>query len=256
MNAIARGWDEAADGYLDYFVPRFAPWVAAAVDALPAALPDGPILVPCCGPFPELDLLGARFPGREIVGVDLSEGMVSRARERARRWPSARVVQGDATDLAAWSGCAAVVSVFGLQQMPDPEQAARSWASVLRPSGWLSIVYWPEQTEEDGPFARVRAVLGGKTSDRTWETRLLTNTPTTIERDETITFPMTHPSAEEFIDAYTTSGPMRARALTEGEAFVERIRTHFLRDTPQGEWRHHPQARHLLARRELSTGAE
>lgn len=79
LSRTARGWDEAADGYRAYFVPRFAPWVKAAVEAV-AEVPDGPILVPCCGTFPELDLLGPRFPGRAIVGIDLSAEMVRLAR--------------------------------------------------------------------------------------------------------------------------------------------------------------------------------
>ncbi|MGW5051984.1 class I SAM-dependent methyltransferase [Actinokineospora sp. NPDC004072] len=246
MNAIARGWDEAADGYLDYFVPRFAPWVSAAVHALPE-LPDGPVLVPCCGPFPELAPLAARFPGREIVGIDLSAGMVQRAADQARRWPGAKVVHGDATDLGAWTGCAAVVSVFGLQQMPDPERAIASWAAALAPGGWLSVVYWPEETESDGPFARVKAVLGGPSADRSWEGRLLAGVDVVVERDERPSFPMTHASAETFIDAYLDSGPMRSRAPTE--EFVQRIRADFLKDAPEGVWEHRPRARLILARR-------
>src|SRR6266536_1054341 len=74
---LARGWDDAAGGYEAYFVPRFAPWVTAATQPVAqAAVPDGPILVPCCGPFPELDALVERFPERDIVGIDLSAGML------------------------------------------------------------------------------------------------------------------------------------------------------------------------------------
>ncbi|MBF8190239.1 hypothetical protein ITP53_31845 [Nonomuraea sp. K274] len=86
-------WDEAADGYDAYFVPRFAPWVSGAVRAIAAGpLPPGPILVPCCGTFPELDALLAHFPGRELVGIDLSAGMVDRARRRAAGRPGVTVV--------------------------------------------------------------------------------------------------------------------------------------------------------------------
>ena len=69
---IASGWDAAAEGYAAYYVPRFAPWVADGVRALAdSALPDGPVLVPCCGTFPELPALVEHLPGREIVGIDL-----------------------------------------------------------------------------------------------------------------------------------------------------------------------------------------
>jgi SAM-dependent methyltransferase len=105
---LARGWDEAADGYERYHVPRFAPWVAAAVRSVAAPdLPDGPVLVPCCGTFPELDELVAQLPERDVTGVDLSAGMVARARERAapqaqrqahRRPPAARLTPHHAPD--------------------------------------------------------------------------------------------------------------------------------------------------------------
>src|SRR6185369_8144078 len=69
-------------GYEQYFVPRFAPWVQAAVDAV-HTIPFGMVLVPCCGTFPELELLAPRFPDRRIVGIDLSAEMVRLANLRA-----------------------------------------------------------------------------------------------------------------------------------------------------------------------------
>jgi len=255
---VARGWDEAADGYDAYFVPRFAPWVDAAVQVLTAApIPDGPILVPCCGPFPELDPLVEHFPDREIVGIDLSAGMVARARARAAgQRSSVRVVQGDASTLdPQWSGrCAAVLSVFGLQQLPEPDLAIRSWVAALRPSGRLSVVFWPDVTELDGPFARIGAVVdpheppGGSS----WEHRLglaIAALGAVIERDEQVAYPITHPSASAYFEAFTWSGPGRALATARGETFVDRLRAEFLRGAPDGEWTHRPAARLIVARR-------
>ena len=251
MNEIlARAWDEAADGYEAYFVPRFAPWVAAAVDALPD-LPDGPILVPCCGTFPEADLLVARFPGHEIVGIDLSAGMVRRAEQRVERWPQVRASVGDAADLdPRWRGeCAAVVSVFGLQQVPSGDAAIRSWAEALRPGGRLSVVFWPDVTEEDGPFALMRSLLPSR-SERSWETRLaaaIESTGATVTRDEHVAFEMSHAGPTEFFDAFAWSGPMRASAIIHGEAFVDRVRADFLQKAPSGPWTHQPNARLIAA---------
>jgi SAM-dependent methyltransferase len=138
----ARAWDEAAPGYERYFVPRFASWVATAVDGFDGAqLPPGPILVPCCGTFPEPPALVERHPRREIVGIDLSAGMLRLARERAAGRPGVRVVQGDAATLdPGWSAaCAAVVSVFGLQQLPAPDAALEQWVGALRAGGRLSV---------------------------------------------------------------------------------------------------------------------
>lgn len=245
---IARAWDAAAEGYDSYYVPRFAPWVADAVRAVTGApLPDGPVLVPCCGTFPELPALVEHLPGREIVGIDLSAGMVRLARTAAARHPRVRVIEGDAAALdARWTGaCAAVVSVFGLQQLPEPEQALRSWAAALRPGGRLSVVFWPGHTEETGPFALIKEVLG-RTSDRTWEDGL-TGALTGVERDEEVAHRITHPDAATCFDAHLRSGPLRPLADERGPAFVERLRAEFLRRAPAGEWHHRPVARHIVA---------
>src|SRR5581483_4431811 len=82
---LARAWDDAAAGYERYFVPRFSPWTEEAVRALTKRarkLPLGSVLVPCCGPGQELLPLALAFPDREVLGIDLSPGMVALARAR------------------------------------------------------------------------------------------------------------------------------------------------------------------------------
>ncbi|MFI6483773.1 class I SAM-dependent methyltransferase [Nonomuraea sp. NPDC050663] len=218
--------------------------------------PKGPILVPCCGTFPELDALRKHLPGHEIVGIDLSAGMVRRARERATRHRRASVVQGDASTLdPQWTDtCAAVVSVFGLQQLPEPDLAIRSWAAALRPGGRLSVVFWPAVTEDDGPFALIADTVRARVpaGDSSWEHRLLAALTTqglAIEWDEHVCHPISHPDATTFFNAHTRSGPLRALAEAHGEAFVDQLREAFLRRAPAGEWRHRPRARHLIAHR-------
>jgi SAM-dependent methyltransferase len=255
---LARGWDEAAEGYEAYFVPRFAPWVAAATQPVAdAALPDGPILVPCCGTFPELGALLEHFPDRDLVGLDLSAGMLRLARARAAGRSRVRLVQGDAMILdAAWTGqCAAVVSVFGLQQLPEPELALRSWVGALRPGGLLSVMFWPDFTETDGPFTLLDRVRGeawtatGDTSDPQFGP-VLAAAGATVLRDEARAFAITHPSAAAYFDAFTGSGPLRAMALKRGPAYIAELRAEFVRRAPHGEWTHEPRAWHLVARRD------
>ncbi|MET7422602.1 class I SAM-dependent methyltransferase [Dactylosporangium sp. NPDC005555] len=261
MNALpeglartARGWDEAAEGYEAYYVPRFAPWVATAVAAVTGVpLPDGPVLVPCCGTFPELDALAAALPGRGLTGIDLSAGMVGLAHGRAAGRPGVTVEQGDASTLdPRWTGrCAAVVSVFGLQQLPEPDAAVASWAAALRPGGVLSVVFWPRHTEDEGPFALISSLVPGG-GDDTWQDRLapaLAAADAVVERDEPLAHPMSHPDAATFFDAHTRDGPMRPLATARGEAFTARLRAEFVRRSPSGEVRHRPSARHLVARR-------
>ena len=255
---LARSWDEAADGYERYFVPRFAPWVATAVSAIAdQTLPPGPILVPCCGTFPELPALRAGHPQREIVGIDLSAGMVELARRRAADDPAVRVAQGDAARLGpAWrDACAAVVSVFGLQQLPDPEAAIGEWAAALGPGAWLSVMFWPSAPDVGGPFALVDEVLEGhRPTGRApaWEdqlTHVITAAGATVERDENTFHPMEHPDAETYWAEATTGGSMRALANARGEAFMSARREEFLRLAPAGPWRHRPRARWIVARR-------
>lgn len=253
---IARGWDEAADGYEAYFVPRFAPWVTDAVQALTGGvLPAGPVLVPCCGTFPELDTLVARLPNREIIGIDLSAGMLRHARLRAARRPTVRVVRADASALDAWTGrCAAVLSVFGLQQLPDPERAIRSWAAALRPGGRLSVAFWPDVTERDGPFALIDDVASTRVpaGQASWEGRLvaaLRAEAVVIDSDTRPAHPISHPSAGAFFDAYTNHGPLRALIQAREDAFVASLREQFLHRAPTGAWRHHPRARLIVAHR-------
>jgi SAM-dependent methyltransferase len=260
QHVLERSWDEAADGYEAYFVPRFAPWVAATTQPVAdAALPDGPILVPCCGPFPELDGLIERFPERDIVGIDLSAGMLRRAQARAAGQPRVRLVHGDAATLdPAWTGhCAAVVSVFGLQQLPHPDAALRSWVGALRPGGLLSVTFWPDVTETDGPFALLDEVAGEPGPGEPVSSELpdppfgpvLTAAGATVLRDAARAYPITHPSAAAYFDAVTESGPLRALALRRGPAYIAELRERYLRQAPAGEWTHQPRAWHLLARR-------
>ncbi|MFI0407409.1 class I SAM-dependent methyltransferase [Actinomadura sp. 3N508] len=255
---LARGWDGAAEGYDRYFVPRFAPWVATAASALHArTLPPGPILVPCCGTFPELPAIAATHPDREIVGIDLSPGMLARARRRVAAHPRARLVRGDAVDLASrWPGeAAAVVSVFGLQQLPDPAAAIAGWASALRPGGVLSVVSWPDETETDGPFALLSAVRAEAQPDgadgSARHLRLAERAASAgalVERDEPVSHPIDHPDAESFWTAMVGGGPLHKLVLSHGEAFMAELREQFLSRAPSGPWRHRPTAHWIVAR--------
>lgn len=254
---VARGWDAAAGGYEAYFVPRFAPWVDAAVQAVAVApLPDGAILVPCCGTFPELGALLAHFPERDIIGIDLSAGMVELARQRADQQSNVSVVVGDASTLdRRWSGrCAAVVSVFGLQLLPEPDIAIQSWLAALRPSGRLSVMYWPDVTESDGPFALIKQVVSAHVPawESSWEDQLvraLVAQGAVVERDEYVSHPMSHPDAAAYFDAYSRNGPLRTLVDTRPESFVNELREEFIRRAPAGEWNHRPRARLVVAGR-------
>jgi SAM-dependent methyltransferase len=243
---LAQAWDEVAADYDAYFVPRFAPWADVAVAAL-ADLPDGLIAVPCCGTGPELVRLARRWPGRALFGVDLSPGMIARA---AHAIPTARLEVGDATRTDGWGPCAAVVSVFGLQQMPDPPAAMTAWSEALTPGGLLSVVYWHEDADPDGPFGWMRSAMANKVpaKDWRWERELVPALRGEVLRDEVVAFTMEHESAAACFDAMVDCGASRPLALEKGPAFIAALREDFLALAPAGPIVHRPSARHLVAR--------
>ena len=129
-------------------------------------------------------------PGGEVLGLDISEPMLARARERAAQNLVVRFERADATvyDFEP-NGADLVASRFGVMFFADP---ARSFANLrrgLKPGGRLAFACWrearqnpwlilplreatkhapplPEANPEDpGPFAfageaRVRGILG------------------------------------------------------------------------------------------------
>lgn len=258
---VAEVWDEAAEGYEEYFVPRFAPWVADAVAAVAEGLPPGPILVPCCGTFPELPALRQAYPERELVGIDLAAGMVELARARAAGLPGVQVVQGDAAQLdARWTGaCAAVVSVFGLQVLPDPAAAVGNWVGALRPGGRLSVMYWPPDGEDLGPFDLLRKVLAphrppaeDAEEEADWTKELpaaVAAAGGTLERHDNVIHQMSHDDPASFWTGMMTGCAGRSFARTQPSEVVAAARAEFLERAPEGEWSHWPLAKHLVVSR-------
>ncbi|MEJ3656564.1 hypothetical protein WEH80_26705 [Actinomycetes bacterium KLBMP 9759] len=114
-----------------------------------------------------------------------------------------------------------MVSAFGLQQLPEPDLALRSWAATLRAGGQVSVVFRPGATEVDGLFACLARVLRTHVParDASWEQRLaptLTACGTRIERDDRPACPMSHPDAATFFDAIVRFGPLRPLATARG----------------------------------------
>jgi hypothetical protein len=104
----------------------------------------------------------------------------------------------------------------------------------------LAVVFWPRVTEYDGPFARVASLLPARGAE-------IDLAGVALDRDDYLSFEMTHADAATFIDAYVHSGPLRALAREKGDAFVEQLRADFLRDAPVGPISHRPRARLITA---------
>ncbi|MGH7639408.1 MAG: bifunctional demethylmenaquinone methyltransferase/2-methoxy-6-polyprenyl-1,4-benzoquinol methylase UbiE [Candidatus Dormibacteria bacterium] len=114
--------------------------------------PGDRVLDVCTGTGALARLLRDRVGSRgEVIGVDLTESMLERARERV---PGVTFIRADAERLPfADSSFSAATMAFGLRNIHDRPQALRELARVLRPGGravilefsqvqpWLAPVY-------------------------------------------------------------------------------------------------------------------
>jgi len=93
-------------------------------------------------------------PGGEILGLDVSEPMLVRARERAKQDLPARFVHADATvhDFAPeWADL--IVSRFGVMFFADPARSFANLRNGLRRGGRLAFACWREARQN--PFFMV-----------------------------------------------------------------------------------------------------
>jgi SAM-dependent methyltransferase len=132
-----RRWTELQESQDRLFTP-----ITAALFAAAAPRPGEGVIDIGCGAG-ETTLRAAAITGRAL-GVDVSEVLIARARERARGAP-ARFALADAT-AHDFSGEAAdlVISRFGVMFFADP---ARSFANIrngLKPGGRLVFACWRE----------------------------------------------------------------------------------------------------------------
>jgi demethylmenaquinone methyltransferase/2-methoxy-6-polyprenyl-1,4-benzoquinol methylase len=116
-----------------------------------AVRPGDRVLDVCCGTG---DLaLADREAGGVVLGVDFSEEMLARAREKA---PDLEWLRADATNLPFEDASFDVVTDgFGIRNLPDLEAGLRELARVARPGGRLACL---EITRPRGvlrPFFRV-----------------------------------------------------------------------------------------------------
>jgi trans-aconitate methyltransferase len=258
-NPVELAWNDAAHGYDAYFSPRFAPYMAAALGALigrKSELPkSGCIVVPCAGPGRELGALARAFPGRQILASDLSGEMVKLARERNTSFANVSVERDDATQLRApASPVAALYSVFGLQLLPNPAATLTTWLELLAPKGLATVVYWPAENDNGGPFDTLhRLIAESNTVDRTWEGKLEASAHAASARvleDVRIAFEMKHDDAPSCWRALTQLGPLRGLANARGQTFVTQLGTRFAAALPAGPLEHTPEARLLLIERD------
>jgi SAM-dependent methyltransferase len=120
----------------------------AAADAKPG---QRVIDVGCgCGAT-TIDFAARVMPGGEVLGLDISEPMLARARERAPSTLPARFVLADATVYdfePAWANLA--VSRFGVMFFADPARSFANLRQGMKSGGRLAFACWREAKQN--PF--------------------------------------------------------------------------------------------------------
>ena len=85
-------------------------------------------------------------PTGTIVGVDLTDAMLERARVRVRSqgWSNVELTRGDLAEYMPPEGIAGALSTFAITLVPEYDQVIAHCAAALRPGGRLAICDFKE----------------------------------------------------------------------------------------------------------------
>lgn len=153
----------AAEIYDEFFVPAlFGPWADEVADA--AGVSAGQhVLDVACGTGVLTRTVHQRVqPGGTVIGVDINDGMLAVARQKA---PDIDFRRGDVENLPFDDAqFDVVVCQFGLMFFADRAKAIQEIMRVLRPSGSAAIAVWDsvENVEGYAPLADLMDRLYGQ----------------------------------------------------------------------------------------------
>src|SRR3954453_5152305 len=155
--------------------------VLPAVPQLVADLaPGSRILDVHCGGGRWLIAMARRFPGTELVGVELAPDSVSRARANvtaAVLGDRIRIEQGDVAAVGHAGEFDLGYYQYALHQLPDPAAAIRSGWDALRDNGWLVSLDWYMPSDPDELRSRHGELMAGVQLDELAQgTRLASRT--------------------------------------------------------------------------------
>lgn len=225
----------------------------------------GGAVVPCCGPGQELPAIAeALGTERPVLGIDLAPGMIEIAQRRATACGAhVSAVVGDAMDPPPGPH-AVVLSVFGLQQLPDPAGALSAWVGSLATGGVAIVCFWPGTVEDDGPWARWGSLLKSKVGSSKrgpdgWEMALVGAVEAAggeVLEDRLIAHEMSWDSPAAFWEGMTRAGPWHAQRLRHSDDFVDGLKEEFCEAYEATEVvSHSPNARMLVVQQTGSKAA-
>ena len=145
FDAYAARYDEALAAGLsitgedkDYYARGRMRWVAGRLKAL-GTIPPTTVLDFGCGLGNATPLFIEELVAREVVGVDVSEGLLDRAREAFANEPRARFATIDAHHAPASADLAFVNGVFHHIPVADRPAALQYVRRTLRPGGLFAF---------------------------------------------------------------------------------------------------------------------
>jgi ubiquinone/menaquinone biosynthesis C-methylase UbiE len=143
------GWDKASAEYERYWRDQLAP-AQERLLALAALQPGERVLDVACGTgLVSLTAAMQVGPAGDVVATDISEDMVTRARQRAEDLglPNVTFARRDAEDLQVDAGSFdAALCALGLMYVPDPRQALTGMRLALRAGGRAAVAVWGART--------------------------------------------------------------------------------------------------------------
>lgn len=128
---MAHSWDP--EQYLRFADERARPFLEL-ISRIRAEEPDR-VADLGAGPATQTGLLAERWPGAEVIAVDSSPEMITRAREV----PGVRAELGDLRTWAPNASLDVLVSNAALQWVPGHLEVLPHLVSLLAPGGWLAM---------------------------------------------------------------------------------------------------------------------
>ena len=132
---LGKGFLNAGD-YIDRLVAPFTQKVIEAVDPKP----DDRILDIGCGGGSTTMLLAEA--GADIRGIDISEKMISSAKNRSKDISNISFETGDAADISLSPVYSKIFSRFGVMFFSNPVSAFNNLRKGLRPGGSITFICW------------------------------------------------------------------------------------------------------------------